>query len=182
MASILPSCRRSTRSSPAPLVRAAAFPSPIGVLRLFVVADGLLTIALPNESREAAEARVRRLLGEVAIVEDRVALAPAIGQLAEYFAGARRVFDLPLAPRGTPFQRAVWNAVMTVPYGETRTYGAIAAQLGRPTAVRAVGAANGANPLPPIVPCHRLVGADGSLRGYGGGLAVKEALLALEQN
>lgn len=182
MVSFLPSRGGLSRSSWTPLVHAATLPSPIGVLRLFGVADGLLTIALPHESRATAEARVRHLLGEAAIVEDEVALAPALAQLTEYFAGTRRAFDLPLAPRGTPFQHAVWQAVTSVPYGETRTYGAIAAQIGRPAAMRAVGAANGANPLPPIVPCHRLIGADGALRGYAGGLALKEALLALERS
>lgn len=107
-------------------------------------------------------------------------LLEAERQLREYFAGARREFDLPLAPKGTEFQRLVWNALRTIPYGECRSYGAIAAQLGRPKACRAVGMANHRNPIAVIVPCHRVVGADGSLTGYAGGLDKKRFLLTLE--
>jgi methylated-DNA-[protein]-cysteine S-methyltransferase len=101
-------------------------------------------------------------------------------QLGEYFAGRRRSFDLELAPRGTPFQLKVWAALREIPYGETRSYGELARGLGRPRASRAVGAANGANPIPIVIPCHRVVGCDGSLTGFGGGLAVKALLLDLE--
>jgi methylated-DNA-[protein]-cysteine S-methyltransferase len=104
----------------------------------------------------------------------------AITQLREYFAGTRRRFELALAPRGTPFQLAVWQALRAIPYGQTVSYGEIARGLGRPEAARAVGLANGANPLPIIVPCHRVIGADGSLTGFGGGLPIKRALLHLE--
>lgn len=104
----------------------------------------------------------------------------AITQLREYFAGTRRHFELALAPRGTPFQLAVWQALRAIPYGQTISYGEIAQRLGRPEAARAVGLANGANPLPVIVPCHRVIGADGSLTGFGGGLPIKRALLHLE--
>ncbi|NHA66894.1 methylated-DNA--[protein]-cysteine S-methyltransferase [Phycicoccus flavus] len=108
-------------------------------------------------------------------------LERARDQLAEYFAGERRVFDLPLAPHGTPFRRQVWQALARVPWGTTTTYGALAAGLGLPPgASRAVGAANGANPLPVVLPCHRVVGADGTLTGYAGGLARKATLLRLE--
>ncbi|HEX5504061.1 MAG TPA: methylated-DNA--[protein]-cysteine S-methyltransferase [Thermomicrobiales bacterium] len=151
-----------------------------GDLALYGTARGLLAVALPGEDRAALERRLRRALGPVAFVADAAALRPALEQLAAYFAGARRAFDLALDPQGTPFQRAVWAAVAAIPYGETRTYGELARAIGRPAAARAVGAANGANPLPPIVPCHRLVGADGGLTGYGGGLPLKRALLALE--
>ena len=102
-------------------------------------------------------------------------------ELREYFAGRRREFTLPLAPQGTAFQRRVWEALLTIPYGETRSYGEIAAQIGSPKASRAVGAANHRNPISILIPCHRVIGADGSLTGYGGGLEVKSALLALEQ-
>jgi methylated-DNA-[protein]-cysteine S-methyltransferase len=112
--------------------------------------------------------------------DDDALLVEARAQLAAYFAGRLRAFDLPLAPRGTPFQRDVWRALAAVPYGATTTYGALAATLGRPTAARAVGAANGANPLPVVVPCHRVVGADGSLTGYLGGVPLQRALLVLE--
>ena len=102
-------------------------------------------------------------------------------QLGAYFAGQLRTFDVPLAAVGTPFQAEVWAALRAVPYGATTTYGALAATIGRPSAVRAVGAANGRNPVCLVVPCHRVVGADGSLTGYAGGLDRKRALLALEQ-
>lgn len=101
-------------------------------------------------------------------------------QLREYFAGTRRAFDLPLAPRGTPFQREVWHALATIPYGETISYAQLAARVGRPTAMRAVGAANGRNPLPIVLPCHRVIGANGALTGFGGGLPTKQYLLRLE--
>jgi methylated-DNA-[protein]-cysteine S-methyltransferase len=104
----------------------------------------------------------------------------AIAQLAEYFAGKRRSFDLPLAPRGTEFQRRVWRALTEIPYGKTVSYGELARRIDKPSASRAVGLANGANPLPIIVPCHRVIGADGSLTGFGGGLPIKRKLLALE--
>lgn len=101
-------------------------------------------------------------------------------QLTEYLEGRRRVFELDLDLRGTDFQKEVWGAVAAVPYGQTATYGEIAHLIGRPRASRAVGAANGANPIPIVIPCHRVIGADGSLTGYGGGLPTKRRLLALE--
>jgi methylated-DNA-[protein]-cysteine S-methyltransferase len=101
-------------------------------------------------------------------------------QLREYFEGRRRSFTVPLAPQGTPFQLAVWNALLEVPYGDTVSYGQIAERIGKPSAVRAVGAANGANPIPVIIPCHRVIGSNGSLTGYGGGIERKQWLLALE--
>jgi methylated-DNA-[protein]-cysteine S-methyltransferase len=102
-------------------------------------------------------------------------------QLREYFQGKRTAFDLKLHPKGTPFQKTVWKALAAIPYGETRSYGDIARAVGRPAAVRAVGLANGRNPLPIVVPCHRVIGASGMLVGYGGGLAVKQALLDRER-
>lgn len=107
-------------------------------------------------------------------------LRKATVQLDEYFRGVRREFDLDLKPTGTAFQLAVLNALATIPYGETRSYGEIASQIGRPKAVRAVGAANGRNPLPIVIPCHRVIGADGSLTGFGGGIETKRYLLELE--
>jgi methylated-DNA-[protein]-cysteine S-methyltransferase len=101
-------------------------------------------------------------------------------QLREYFAGKRRSFDFPLAPKGTEFQLAVWNALLAIPYGDTTTYAELARRIGRPSAVRAVGAANGANPIPVIIPCHRVIGSNGTLTGYGGGIERKQWLLALE--
>jgi methylated-DNA-[protein]-cysteine S-methyltransferase len=105
----------------------------------------------------------------------------ALAEIDAYLAGTLKTFETPLDLRGTPFQRQVWAEVARVPYGMTASYGEIAARIGRPRAVRAVGAANGANPLPLFVPCHRVVAVDGALRGYGGGLAVKAALLQLER-
>ena len=107
-------------------------------------------------------------------------LAAAAAQLDEYFAGERRDFDLELDLEGTEFQRAVWDELLRIPYGETMSYGELARRLGRPERVRAVGAANGRNPVAIVVPCHRVIGADGSLTGYGGGLDRKRALLAIE--
>lgn len=101
-------------------------------------------------------------------------------ELDEYFAGSRRAFTLPLAPTATVFQRRVWTALVEIPYGGVESYAALARRIGAPAAVRAVGAANARNPLPIVVPCHRVVGADGSLTGFGGGLALKQRLLALE--
>lgn len=107
-------------------------------------------------------------------------LDAAEAQLHEYFARTRRTFDLPLDPRGTAFELRVWAALRTIPYGETRSYGTIAAAIGSPQAARAVGMANHRNPLPILIPCHRVIGADGSLTGYAGGLETKRRLLALE--
>jgi methylated-DNA-[protein]-cysteine S-methyltransferase len=101
-------------------------------------------------------------------------------QLRAYFAKELREFDLPLAPRGTPFQLDVWRALRAIPYGETRSYAQVARAIGKPEAIRAVGAANGANPLPIVVPCHRVIGSNGSLTGFGGGLSAKRFLLDLE--
>jgi methylated-DNA-[protein]-cysteine S-methyltransferase len=111
---------------------------------------------------------------------DDDAVADVAEQLQEYFRGERRTFDLPLAPRGTEFQMDVWRALQRIPYGETRSYSGIAREIGRPAAVRAVGAANGANPIPIVIPCHRVVGSNGSLTGFGGGIETKRWLLALE--
>lgn len=142
-------------------------PSPVGELTL-TEENGALT-GLYFGARPGGEEGPSPLLEEAA------------RQLREYFAGQRQAFSLPLAPRGTAFQLQVWQALQTIPYGEVRTYGEIARAIGKPKACRAVGMANHNNPISIIVPCHRVVGADGSLTGYGGGLAAKEFLLALEQ-
>lgn len=114
--------------------------------------------------------------------DDRSAvLRAARRELDQYFAGSRKVFDLPLAPKGTSFQRAVWNAIAQVPWGETLTYAELASRAGHPGSARAAGAATGRNPLSIIVPCHRIVGSNGSLTGYAGGLDRKQKLLALER-
>jgi methylated-DNA-[protein]-cysteine S-methyltransferase len=109
-------------------------------------------------------------------------LARAAAEMTEYFAGARTAFTVPIAPAGTAFQREVWDAIATIPYGETAAYRDLASRIGRPSCIRAAGAATGRNPLSIIVPCHRVVGADGALTGYAGGLDRKRTLLALERN
>ena len=113
-------------------------------------------------------------------IHDESAIADVRCQIEEYCAGERTTFDIERAARGTDFQHAVWEALVSIPYGETRSYGEIANAIGQPQAARGVGAANGANPIALIVPCHRVIGADGSLTGYGGGLPLKRALLAHE--
>ena len=143
--------------------------SPIGQLRL--VSDGaqLVAIEFPGQHRR-----------EAATAGHDAVLAATARQLREYFAGERQHFDLPLAPSGTAFQRSVWAALAAIPYGEVRSYGEIARAIGRASAVRAVGAANGRNPLPIVVPCHRVIGSNGSLTGFAGGLRAKQTLLARE--
>jgi methylated-DNA-[protein]-cysteine S-methyltransferase len=113
-------------------------------------------------------------------IHDENAIADVRRQVEEYCAGERQVFELERAAQGTPFEHAVWDALMEIPYGATTSYGAIAKRVGRPNGARAVGAVNAANPIALIVPCHRVIGADGSLTGYGGGLPMKKALLAHE--
>jgi methylated-DNA-[protein]-cysteine S-methyltransferase len=148
--------------------------SPLGTL-LLTAEDGALTgVHFPGQKHD------RPPQPDWQRADDDPLLASARDQLAEYFDGRRSTFDLPLAPRGTPFQQAVWRALLAVPFGATSTYGAIAGAVGRSTAVRAVGAAVGANPIGIVVPCHRIVGSDGSLTGYAGGLDRKTWLLALE--
>lgn len=138
---------------------------------------GALTIEADGEALTAI-----RFGGAPAPVNDDTPplLREAARQLTAYFAGRRQQFDLPLRPSGSPFQRAVWAALCEIPYGEVRSYRAIAERIGRPRAARAVGRANHLNPLPILIPCHRVIGASGALTGYGGGLAVKERLLGIE--
>ena len=114
-------------------------------------------------------------------IENPAALSAPAGELQEYFAGTRRDFSLQLAPQGTPFQRRVWETLLEIPYGATWSYGELASRIGQPTASRAVGLANGRNPLPIVIPCHRVIGSNGSLTGYGGGLPIKQRLLDLER-
>lgn len=146
------------------------FDSAIGTLRLVSNGEGLTHVEFEGQHAVTPAQRKR---------SDTV-LAIAAEQLSQYFAGERRDFDLPLAPGGTAFQNAVWSALRRIPYGELRSYRDIAREIGRERAVRAVGAANGRNPLPIVVPCHRVIGSDGSLTGFAGGLAAKQCLLTLE--
>ncbi len=148
--------------------------SPVGRLKLVGNDAGLAAILWENDSPR----RVR--LGSLAEDSRHAMLVSAEQQLAEYFLGERRVFEIPIAFAGTPFQTMVWQALLTIPYGETRSYGQIARQVGHPAAVRAVGAANGRNPISIIAPCHRVIGASGALTGFAGGLEAKRYLLALE--
>ncbi|MBW3550489.1 MAG: methylated-DNA--[protein]-cysteine S-methyltransferase [Proteobacteria bacterium] len=147
--------------------------SPVGPLLLAADDDGLRLIEFDTPRHPA-----RR--GEDWREGEHPAFELARAQLGEYFDGQRRSFELPLAPRGTPFQREVWQTLASIPYGETISYAQLATRVGKPRAMRAVGAANGRNPLPIVLPCHRVIGADGSLTGFGGGLPTKQFLLALE--
>ncbi|UEL26589.1 methylated-DNA--[protein]-cysteine S-methyltransferase [Pseudomonas fluorescens] len=147
---------------------------PVGQLTL-VARDGKLNAVLWEKERAN---RVR--LGELREANDSAVLLAAEQQLKEYFAGTRHQFELELDFTGTAFQKQVWQALLTIPFGETRSYSQIAQQIGNPKAVRAVGAANGRNPISIIAPCHRVIGASGGLTGFAGGLEAKQYLLALE--
>jgi len=148
--------------------------SPIGRLRLIACGDELVGIWFQH-GRDAAKNDDTLIEGTSPVID----LTRA--QLEEYFRGERRDFDLPLAPRGTEFQQRVWQRLRRIQYGTTTTYGALAGELGNPNASRAVGLANGSNPIPIVIPCHRVIGANGALTGFGGGLPIKSALLELER-
>jgi methylated-DNA-[protein]-cysteine S-methyltransferase len=150
--------------------------SPVGRLTL-VAEQGRLSGLFMDEQRHAPHDADLGMPGE----RDDEPFASAAEQLAAYFCGELTAFDLPIAPAGTPFQLRVWDALRTIPYGQTLTYGQLASQIGSPAASRAVGLANGRNPISVVVPCHRVIGADGSLTGYGGGLHRKRFLLDLER-
>ena len=152
-----------------------SYKTPVGVLGLEGTDDALTYVLLPDV---AAAGPAAPDAGDVVVLP--AALEAAVEQLGEYFEGSRRSFDLPLALRGTPFQCDVWRALADIPYGETISYAELAAMVGRPGAFRAVGQANGANPIPIVLPCHRVVASGGGIGGYGGGLPLKRRLLALE--
>jgi methylated-DNA-[protein]-cysteine S-methyltransferase len=151
-------------------------PSPVGNLKLIASDRGLAAILWENDK----PGRVR--LGPLTENKNHAVLLETEVQLGEYFAGKRKVFALKFDPAGTEFQHKVWRALAEIPFGETRSYGEIARSIGHPSAVRAVGAANGRNPLSIVVPCHRVIGASGKLTGFAGGLRTKEFLLALEND
>lgn len=160
-------------------------PSPIGALTLTAEEGALVAIdfGAPAGFAHGAGAGATGAANGLDPAEDDPTdrlLAEAVRQLDAYFAGELRAFDLPLRPGGTPFQLTVWEALRRIPYGTTMSYGQLAASIGRPAAARAVGGANHHNPLAIVVPCHRVIGADGALTGYGGGLGLKKALLAIE--
>ena len=146
--------------------------SPLGSLLLAADEAGLRQIRFVNGRRPASPDPSWR--------ENSAPLQPAIDQLRAYFAAELETFDLKLAPEGTPFQLSVWRKLCEIPFGKTISYGELAQQVGNPKASRAVGLANGSNPIPIVIPCHRVIGSSGKLTGYGGGLPVKEKLLALE--
>jgi methylated-DNA-[protein]-cysteine S-methyltransferase len=152
------------------LLNSLLLDSPVGTLRLW--SNGRQLVQIDWSAPKTAPAGTRQ--------QSDAVLQRGGEQLEEYFAGKRKTFDLPLAPRGTAFQQSVWQALAGIPWGQWRSYGDIARAIGRPRAVRAVGAANGRNPLPIVVPCHRVVGSDGSLTGFAGGLEMKRYLLELE--
>lgn len=151
------------------MIRWDTMASPIGILLLTGTREGLTGLYL--ETGGTASDAV------MSAVRDPAAFTEAKRQLQEYFDGSRREFSLPLLPEGTPFQQMVWEALRDIPYGTTISYQELAGRIGADKAVRAVGAANGANPIPIIIPCHRVIGADGSLTGYGGGIERKRWLL-----
>ena len=150
--------------------------SPVGQLKLVASERGLAAILWENDNPR------RVPLGEVIESDSDPILLETERQLREYFAGQRQTFELPMDFRGTEFQRRVWSALLTIPFGETRSYAQIAQQIGCPAAVRAVGAANGRNPLSIIAPCHRVLGSNGKLTGFAGGLETKAKLLSLERH
>jgi methylated-DNA-[protein]-cysteine S-methyltransferase len=147
--------------------------SPVGPLLLAADEAGLREILFVNGRHRAQP--------EPSWKQDRAPLEKTIRQLHAYFAGELEDFDLPLAPEGTPFQLGVWRRLCDIPYGQTISYGELASRIGNPKASRAVGLANGSNPIPIVIPCHRVIGSNGKLTGYGGGLPIKEKLLALER-
>ncbi len=153
-------------------IRWITIDSPIGRLTLAASASALHAIEFENNRHPQAR--------EGWIAGDTTLLRQTVLQLQEYFEGRRQTFELPVSPQGTEFQRAAWQALSAIPFGETRSYAQQAAALGRPTATRAVGAANGRNPLPIVLPCHRVIGTNGALTGFGGGIEVKRWLLAHE--
>ncbi len=148
--------------------------TPVGAIHLFATDGGLRYLAWPSAPP------VSEAIADTSEAPEHPVLRRASEQLEEYFAGERMRFDIPLDPRGTPFQRAAWQYLSKIPYGATRTYGEQAAAIGRPKASRAVGAANGRNPLSVVVPCHRVIGANGALTGFAGGLRIKRFLLEHE--
>jgi methylated-DNA-[protein]-cysteine S-methyltransferase len=155
------------------MISFAQIESPLGPLLLAADETGLRSIDFVNGRRPVS--------ADPSWKEDPASLKEPVRQLQAYFAGDLETFDLALAPTGTTFQLEVWRRLCEIPYGETTSYGEIARRLGNPNACRAVGLANGSNPIPIVIPCHRVIGSNGKLTGYGGGLPIKEKLLALER-
>lgn len=147
---------------------------------VYTVPTPLGRMTLLERGGKLKELRLKAFVGEGEQEHKTPLLEQAAKELAEYFAGTRRAFSVPLMPEGTAFQQSVWSALRAIPYGRTLSYGGVAAKIGKPGAARAVGMANNRNPLPIFIPCHRVIGADGKMVGYGGGIDVKEFLLNLE--
>ena len=162
------------------IIYTTTYKSPLGKLELESDGKSLTRVRLPGEPKLPPHGAGAGAAADIRFVRDPKPFTAIIAQLDEYFAGTRRRFDLPLAPRGTPFQLKVWRELRKIPYGKTITYAVLAHRAGNDAACRAVGAANGRNPLPIVVPCHRVIGSDGSLTGFGGGIAAKRKLLELE--
>jgi O-6-methylguanine DNA methyltransferase len=156
--------------------------SPLGPCFVLATENGVCWTGTPGTPLEEGLVRTKRWLAFDSVAQESQVkpLRQAVQELQQYFAGEKISFSCPLDLRGTPFQVSVWQALKAIPYGETRSYAEIAQAVGRPSAVRAVGAANGANPIAVIVPCHRVIGSNGTLTGYGGGLPTKSWLLSLE--
>ncbi|UOY93141.1 methylated-DNA--[protein]-cysteine S-methyltransferase [Ectobacillus sp. JY-23] len=151
-----------------------------GTLYIAATDKGICRITWPHESFEVLQSWVQKKIPNATLIEKPAILAPYIKELTEYFNGTRNMFTVPCDLRGTAFQTAVWKALTTIPFGQTRSYSDIAVTTGNANAVRAVGTANGANPVPIIIPCHRVIGKNNALTGFRGGLQMKEVLLALE--
>ena len=159
----------------------ASMDSPIGELTLVASDRGLFYVFLPVRGRGVTEALLRKTFPGVHIAKDKGRLAESIRQIREFFAGKRKTFSVELDLQGTEFQKKVWKALAEVPYGMTESYAGIARNIRNPQSARAVGAACGANPIPIVIPCHRIVGRDGSLTGFAGGLPIKQKLQDLEK-
>lgn len=179
------------KNSEAQTILKKTIDSPLGTIRLLATREGLVGVRLPSQraGEDGSATKAARASNGApgdgddpsGMAEAREMLERAAGELREYFAGRLQAFSTPIAMSGTPFQEAVWRGLLTIPFGERRSYGWLAERIGRPGASRAVGAANGCNPVGIVVPCHRVIGADGSLTGYGGGLEAKRWLLEHER-
>jgi O-6-methylguanine DNA methyltransferase len=163
-------------------VRTTDFDSPIGWMRLASTEKGLCRVELPGSCGRGFTGWLRAHVPGAKVVDDARANRSACQQIVEYLSGERLRFELALDLRATPFQLAVYEELLAIPYGETRSYAEVARAIGQPRAMRATGAANGANPIPLVVPCHRVIASDGGLGGFGGGLPLKRKLLAMERS
>ncbi len=167
---------------PMEIIHTAEFDSPIGLLQIASTSRGLAYLQLPHANGRGLMGWRKLHVPDSLVRPDEEPNRRSKAQILEFLAGERRQFDLPLDLRATPFQTQVYEEVSSIPYGESRSYGEVARRLGKPRAMRAVGAANGVNPIPLVVPCHRVIGSRGQLQGYAGGLDTKARLLAMERS